>query len=118
MTGWHIYFIWLAIASTITFLFYGYDKVQAKRSGRRVPEKYLHWMALAGGFPGSWLGRSVFRYKTRKGVFLFVLILSTIVRLVLAGWLFFISLTSRLTSIHLHRLHVPLSCVLLTHAGT
>ncbi|UCC17310.1 MAG: DUF1294 domain-containing protein [Dehalococcoidales bacterium] len=89
LNGWQIYFIWLAIASIITFLSYGFDKVQAKRNGTWVPEKYLHWMALAGGFPGGWLGRSVFRHKTRKGVFLFFLVTSTIIHLVLAGWMYF-----------------------------
>ena len=89
LTDWQIYFVWLAAASIITFIFYGYDKVQAKRNSRRVPEKYLHWLALLGGFPGGWLGRSVFRHKTRKGSFLFVLIISTIIHLLLAGWLFF-----------------------------
>ena len=89
LNGWQIYFIWLAAASIITFLFYRYDKVQAKRNGTRVPEKYLHWMALAGGFPGGWLGRSVFRHKTRNGVFLFFLVISTLIHLVFAGWVHF-----------------------------
>ena len=89
LTGWHIYLFWLAAASVITFIFYGYDKAQAKRHGWRVPEKYLHWMALAGGFPGGWIGRSVFRHKTRKGVFLFFLVTSTIIHLILAGWFYF-----------------------------
>ena len=89
LTGWQIYLVWLAAASIITFIFYGYDKIQAKRNGRRVPEKYLHWLALSGGFPGGWLGRSVFRHKTRKRIFLFVLVISTIIHLGLAGWLFF-----------------------------
>ena len=89
LTGWQIYLGWLAAASIITFIFYGYDKYQAKRNGRRVPEKYLHWMALAGGFPGGWLGRSVFRHKIRKGVFLFFLMISTLIHLGFAGWVFF-----------------------------
>jgi uncharacterized membrane protein YsdA (DUF1294 family) len=89
INGWQIYLVWLAAASVITFILYGYDKAQAKRNGRRVPEKYLHWLAFLGGFPGGWLGRSVFRHKTRKGIFLSVLVISTVMHLVLAGWLFF-----------------------------
>jgi uncharacterized membrane protein YsdA (DUF1294 family) len=89
INGWQIYLVWLAAASVITFILYGYDKAQAKRNGRRVPEKYLHWLAFLGGFPGGWLGRFVFRHKTRKGIFLSVLVISTVMHLVLAGWLFF-----------------------------
>ena len=89
LVDWQIYFVWLAIASIVTFIFYGYDKAQAKRNGWRVPEKYFHWLALLGGFPGGWLGRSVFRHKTRKQSFLVILVISTIIHLVLAGWLFF-----------------------------
>ena len=89
LTGWQIYFIWLAAASIITFIFYVYDKAQAKRNSRRVPEKYLHWLALLGGFPGGWLGRYLFRHKTRKGMFLLILVISTIIHLALAGWLIF-----------------------------
>ena len=87
--GWHIYLAWLAVMSVITFILYGYDKTQARKSGWRIPEKTLHWMALAGGFPGGWLGRSIFRHKTRKGFFLFILIVSTALHLGLAYWLFF-----------------------------
>jgi uncharacterized membrane protein YsdA (DUF1294 family) len=89
LSDWQIYLAWLATVSIITFILYGYDKVQAKRNGWRMPENYLHWLALSGGFAGGWLGRSVFRHKTRKGIFLFVLIISTIIHLVLAGWLYF-----------------------------
>jgi uncharacterized membrane protein YsdA (DUF1294 family) len=89
LTGWQIYLAWLATASIITFVFYGYDKVQAKKNDLRVPEKYLHWLALIGGFAGGWLGRSVFRHKTRKGIFLFVLAISTIIHLALISWLYF-----------------------------
>jgi uncharacterized membrane protein YsdA (DUF1294 family) len=89
INGWQIYFIWLAAASIVTFIFYGYDKAQARRNGRRVPEKYLHWLALIGGFPGGWLGRSIFRHKTRKGIFLFVLVISSIIHLTLISWLYF-----------------------------
>ena len=86
---WQIYLFWLAAASIITFISYGYDKAQAKRNGQRVPEKHLHWLVLLGGFPGGWLGRYLFRHKTRKGMFLLILVISTILHLGLAGWFYF-----------------------------
>jgi uncharacterized membrane protein YsdA (DUF1294 family) len=82
------YLIWLAVASSITFILYGLDKAQSKRKGRRVPEVAFHGLALAGGFISGWVGRSLFHHKTKKGVFLFVLIVSTVIHARLAYWLF------------------------------
>jgi uncharacterized membrane protein YsdA (DUF1294 family) len=86
---WHFYWIWLVIASCITFLLYGFDKSQSKIGGWRVPEVILHGLALSGGFPGGWAGRSIFRHKTKKGFFVFVLAVSTAIHLVVGCWLFF-----------------------------
>jgi len=86
--GLYIYVIWLAIASAVTFGVYGYDKAQARSGGWRVPEKTLHGLALVGGFPGGWAGRALFRHKTRKGFFAFVLIVSTLAHAGLVYWLF------------------------------
>ena len=83
------YLFWLAAASVITFLLYGFDKAQSKSGGRRIPEATLHVLALAGGFPGGWAGRSVFRHKTKHGIFIFVLTVSTLLHLGLIYWLFF-----------------------------
>lgn len=87
--GWYFYWIWLAAASVITFLLYGFDKARSKNGGWRVPEIVLHGLALVGGFPGGWAGRSVFRHKTKKGIFVFVLAVSTVIHLVLVYWLLF-----------------------------
>jgi uncharacterized membrane protein YsdA (DUF1294 family) len=67
---------------------YGLDKAQSKNGGWRVPEVVLHGLALAGGFPGGWAGRSIFRHKTKKGIFVFVLVVSTALHLGLVYWLF------------------------------
>jgi uncharacterized membrane protein YsdA (DUF1294 family) len=86
---WHFYLIWLGVASVITFLLYGFDKAQSKGDGWRVPEAVLHGLALVGGFPGGWAGRSIFHHKTKKGFFVFVLAVSTLIHLGLAYWLIF-----------------------------
>lgn len=88
LTDWQPYFIWLASLSILTFLLYGYDKAQARLSGPRVPENVLHLLALAGGFPGGWAGRLVFRHKTRKRVFTLILSISTLLHLGLIYWVF------------------------------
>lgn len=55
--------------STITLLFYAYDKFQSKHGGFRIPEIILHTITLAGGTPGALLGQQVFRHKTSKRSF-------------------------------------------------
>ena len=84
----NLYWIWLAALSVITFLLYGFDKAQSKSKGRRIPENLLHGLALAGGFPGGWAGRAIFRHKTQKPIFTFVLLVSTAIHLGLVYWLF------------------------------
>jgi uncharacterized membrane protein YsdA (DUF1294 family) len=80
------YLIWLAVASVITFVLYGVDKTRAKKGAWRVPEMTLHLMALAGGFLGGWAGRSLFHHKTKKGIFTFVLVISTLIHAGIVWW--------------------------------
>jgi len=59
-----------AAVNGVTFLFYGLDKALSRgRRLPRVPERTLHWIALAGGTPAAILGQQVFRHKTIKGSF-------------------------------------------------
>jgi uncharacterized membrane protein YsdA (DUF1294 family) len=89
-TNWSLLLIWIVAASLVTFIFYGYDKGQAKAGGTRVPEIVLHGLALAGGFPGGWLGRWIFHHKTRKPEFTLILTISTVLYLGLAFYLLFL----------------------------
>ena len=84
------YLIWLAVTSIITFVLYGLDKARSKRKGaRRMPEITLHVLALAGGFIGGWVGRSLFHHKTKKGIFVFILIVSTVIHAGVVWWVVF-----------------------------
>lgn len=47
----------------------GYDKAQARRGGRRVPERRLLMLCALGGAPLFWLGMGVFHHKTRHARF-------------------------------------------------
>jgi uncharacterized membrane protein YsdA (DUF1294 family) len=89
-TNWNLFLIWIGAVSLVTFLLYGYDKAQAKAGGTRVPEIILHGLALAGGFPGGWLGRWIFHHKTRKAEFAVILAISTVLYLGLAFYLLFL----------------------------
>lgn len=58
-----------SLLSTITFVVYGFDKLAARRGGRRVRERTLHLLALCGGWPGALAGQQIFRHKTRNRTF-------------------------------------------------
>ena len=65
-----VYLGLVAVASTVSFAAHGIDKRRAAAGGRRVPERTLHLLALAGGWPGAAMARRRFRHKTRKVPFL------------------------------------------------
>jgi len=59
----------LAAINLLTFTTFGLDKQQARTGQWRTRESTLLWMAFLGGTPGAYLGRKVFRHKTRKQPF-------------------------------------------------
>ena len=56
--------IYLAAINIVTFFLYGIDKWKAKRSGWRIEEATLLWMAAFGGSVGALLGMNVWHHKT------------------------------------------------------
>jgi uncharacterized membrane protein YsdA (DUF1294 family) len=62
----YYYFTWVLAISLVTFAYYGIDKwlSKAHRLRARVPELILNLLAVFGGAPGAWLGRTLFRHKT------------------------------------------------------
>jgi uncharacterized membrane protein YsdA (DUF1294 family) len=64
-----VYLVLVVVVSLVTFAAFGWDKRRAAGGGRRVPERTLLVLALAGGWPGAILARRQFRHKTRKGSF-------------------------------------------------
>ena len=55
--------------SLITFAVYALDKSAAERGQWRTPEKMLHLLALAGGWPGALLAQQFLRHKSVKPAF-------------------------------------------------
>lgn len=60
---------WVAAASIVTFLAFGYDKAISGTKGTRVPESVLLALVFLGGTLGAVAGMVVFRHKTAKGSF-------------------------------------------------
>lgn len=86
-TSWNPYLVWVAALSATTFVIYGLDKFLSRMGEVRTPEKWLHLLAVLGGFPGGWLGMIVFHHKTnlRKHANVWaVLLLSTLGHAMLA----------------------------------
>jgi uncharacterized membrane protein YsdA (DUF1294 family) len=73
--------------SMITFLFMGYDKLQAKVDGRRIPERVLLILGVFGGAIGGLLGMQVFRHKTRHQHFLIIFGIAAIIHIFLIVFL-------------------------------
>lgn len=78
---------WLAAINLVVLGYYGFDKRQAVRGGRRVPELVLHGLTLAGGSVGAFAGMQLFRHKTIKGSFRLVFWIIVVVQTGLAAWL-------------------------------
>jgi uncharacterized membrane protein YsdA (DUF1294 family) len=77
---------WVGVLSLLDLSLCALDKARARRGGRRVRERTLLGLALAGGSPGLILGMVVARHKTRKAAFLAPLALILLAQAALA-WL-------------------------------
>jgi len=53
-------------ASLITYFVYDRDKAAARQNTWRTPENTLHFLALAGGWPGALLAQQYIRHKSTK----------------------------------------------------
>ena len=71
--------LWLLAINVATAAAYAYDKLAAPRGGRRVRERTLWLLCLAGGVGGAWLVFFGMRHKTRHRSFWIVQSITTIV---------------------------------------
>ncbi len=71
---------WLVAINVATAAAYAYDKLAAGRGGRRIRERTLWALCLAGGVGGAWLVFFGMRHKTRHRSFWIVQSVATV------GW--------------------------------
>jgi uncharacterized membrane protein YsdA (DUF1294 family) len=76
-----------AVLSAATFVVYGVDKSAAEHRRWRTPERTLHLLSLAGGWPGALAAQRVFRHKTRKQPFQAIFWCTVIANGVALAWL-------------------------------
>jgi uncharacterized membrane protein YsdA (DUF1294 family) len=62
---YNIGFYFFVAINVASFLIYGLDKLKAKKHSRRIPEKDLLLIAFFAP-AGAWAGMQLFRHKTRK----------------------------------------------------
>ncbi len=55
--------------SIVTFIAYGFDKIAAEKGEWRTPESTLHFLDLAGGWPGGLAAQRLLRHKSSKSSF-------------------------------------------------
>ena len=78
---------YLALVNLVAFVVYGADKRRARRDRRRVSEKTLFLLALAGGSAGAWAGMYTFRHKTRHWYFVWGIPAILLAQIALGVWL-------------------------------
>ncbi len=62
---------WVILASLISYGLYSLDKKSAQRGDWRIPERFLHFWELVGGWPGAFLAQRHLRHKSAKISYLF-----------------------------------------------
>jgi uncharacterized membrane protein YsdA (DUF1294 family) len=70
--------VWLLVINVVTAIAYAWDKTQARRGGRRIPERRLFLLNVLGGFGGAWLVFFGMRHKTQHRSFWVVQSVATI----------------------------------------
>jgi uncharacterized membrane protein YsdA (DUF1294 family) len=81
-------YYWIAM-NLFSFVIMGFDKRQAKKRKRRVPERNLFLSALIGGAIGAFIGMKAFRHKTLHPSFQYGIPALVILNLAAAYWIRF-----------------------------
>ncbi|MBR9786438.1 MAG: DUF1294 domain-containing protein [Vibrionaceae bacterium] len=77
--------LYLAL-SVFTYLMFAWDKQAAQNGNWRTPEKTLHLLSLAGGWPGALLAQFQLRHKSQKQPFKFILWIAVALNICAFTW--------------------------------
>lgn len=80
-----IFWLYLLVINTFTFVIFGIDKWKAKNMRWRVPESTLLGLAAAGGSVGAICGMRVWHHKTLHKKFKYGVPAILILQLLLVG---------------------------------
>jgi len=75
----------MVLASVAAFVAFWFDKRAARLGRWRIAERTLLGLCVFGGWPGALVGRRVFRHKTVKQPFVFLMWLAVLVNVVAVG---------------------------------
>ena len=81
--------IYFVIINLITFIIFWYDKWMAQGKSWRVPESVLWILALLGGSIGALVSMFIFRHKTKKISFQFILVIIILIQVITIIFLFY-----------------------------
>jgi uncharacterized membrane protein YsdA (DUF1294 family) len=82
-----IYIGYAIVINLITFFVMAHDKSQARKGGRRVPERTLFILAALGGAIGTLLGMRIWRHKTKHLSFVLGIPLILVLQGIALYWL-------------------------------
>lgn len=68
-----IWIFYLIVMNLLAFLLFGADKKRAQHRKQRMSERTLFLVAFLGGSLGAWAGMQIFRHKTKKTIFRFII---------------------------------------------
>ena len=77
--------IYLVILNLCTFFVFLWDKIRAKKGEWRVKESTILLLAAMGGTPAAFIARALFRHKTRKQPFGYILIAIAVAQIILTA---------------------------------
>ena len=87
MSPTQVLLVWLLLVNVATAAAYAYDKLAAPRGARRVRERTLWILCLAGGVGGAWLIFFGMRHKTRHRSFWIVQSAASVIWIAVLAWL-------------------------------
>lgn len=77
---------YVMIICSITLVMMAYDKAQARKRGRRVPERTLFFLSAVGGALGGIVAMRIWRHKTKHASFVIGLPALLVLQVVALYW--------------------------------